>query len=69
MNRIVFTGNAIRLARALRLRQNDSLRVINARDSRMEWIREEKLLTCSRLQAVAARQGRQERHILHKILR
>ncbi len=49
MNRLVLTGNAIWLSRALRLRQKVSTRVINARDSRMEWIREEKLLTCSGL--------------------
>ncbi len=32
-------GNTIRLACALRLSQNNSTRVINTRDSRMEWIR------------------------------
>ncbi len=50
MNRLVLIGNLIRLARALRLRQNVYIRVITARDSRMECIREEKLLTCALLQ-------------------
>ncbi len=40
----------LELMRAPHLRQKVSTKVINARDSRMEWIREEKLLTCSWLQ-------------------
>ncbi len=50
MNWLVLTGNAIRLARAMGLYQKVSTRIINAIDSRMEWVREEKLLTCSWLQ-------------------